>query len=57
MNFDIHDIEYQPKRIIFTHSVKKALRKAFADAITGASAITLIVASCMDLDKLLEQLL
>ena len=47
MNFDIHDIESQPKRIIFTHSVKKALRKAFADAITGASAITLLVAGSM----------
>lgn len=47
MNFDIHDIEYQPKRIIFTHSVKKALLKAFADAITGASAITLLIAGSM----------
>jgi hypothetical protein len=47
MNFDIHDIEYQPKRIIFTHSVKKALRKAIADAITGASAITLLIAGSM----------
>ena len=44
MNFDIDEIEYRPKRIIFTHSVKKALRKAFADAIIGASAITLLIA-------------
>lgn len=56
-SFDIYSVEYQPKRIIFTHEVRKALKKAFADAIVGAFATTLLVASCMDIDKLLEQLL
>lgn len=56
-SFDIYSVEYQPKRIFFTREVRKALKKAFADAIVRAFAITLLVASCMDLDKLLEQLL
>ena len=45
--FDIHDVEYRPKRIILTHHVRKALKKAFADAVVGASAITLLIAGCM----------
>ena len=45
--FDIHDVEYRPKRIIFTHHVRKALAKAFADAVTGATAITLLIAGSM----------
>lgn len=46
-NFDIHDVEYRPKRILFTHHVRKALAKAIADAIVGSSAITLLVAGSM----------
>ena len=45
--FDIHDIEYRPKRMLFPHHVRKALAKAFADAIVGSSAITLLVAGSM----------
>ena len=45
--FDIHDIEYRPKRMLFPHHVRKALAKAFADAVTGATAVTLFVAGCM----------
>ena len=45
--FDIHDIEYRPKRMLFPYNVRKALVKAFADAVTGASAITLLVAGSM----------
>lgn len=44
--FDIHNVEYRPKRVLFPHHVRKALAKAFADAVTGASAITLLVACC-----------
>lgn len=45
--FDIHDIEYRPKRMLFPHHVRKALKVAFIDAATGASAITLLIAGCM----------
>ena len=45
--FDIHDIEYRPKRMLFPHHVRKALAKAIADAIVGSSAITLLIAGCM----------
>ena len=45
--FDIHDIEYRPKRMLFPHHVRKALAKAFADAVTGATAITLLIAGSM----------
>ena len=44
--FDIHDIEYRPKRMLFPRHVRKALARAFVDAVTGASAITLLVACC-----------
>ena len=46
-NFDIHSVEYRPRRIILTHHVRKALKKAFFDAVTGASAITLLCAGSM----------
>ena len=45
--FDIHDVEYRPKRILFTQHVRESLKKAFADAVVGASAITLLIAGCM----------
>ena len=45
--FDIHDVEYRPKRILFTHHVRKAIKMALADAVVGASAITLLIAGCM----------
>lgn len=45
--FDIHDIEYRPKCMLFPHHVRKVLAKAFADAVTGASAITLLIAGSM----------
>ena len=46
-SFDIHSIEYRPKRVWFPRHVRKALAKAIADAIVGSSAITLLVAGSM----------
>ena len=45
--FDIHDTEYCPKRMLFPRHVRKALKRALADAIVGASAITSLVAASM----------
>lgn len=46
-SFDIHSIEYHPKRVWFPRHVRKALKAAFIDAFTGASALTLLYAGCM----------
>ena len=46
-SFDIHSIEYGPKRVWFPRHVRKALKRALADAIVGASAITLLIAASM----------
>lgn len=43
--FDIHDIEYCPKRVWFPRHVRKALKKALADAVVGACAVTSLVAA------------
>ena len=45
--FNIHNIEYRPKRVWFPRHVRKALKAAFIDAVTGASALTLLYAGCM----------
>ena len=45
--FDYSRLEYRPKRMLFPYHVRKAIAKAFADAVTGASAITLLVAGSM----------
>ena len=45
--FDYSRLEYHPKRMLVPRHVRKALARAFADAVTGASAITLLVAGSM----------
>lgn len=45
--FNIHDIEYRPRRLWFPRHVRKAFAKAFADAVVGASAITLLCVGSM----------
>ena len=46
-SFDIHSLEYCPKRMLFPRHVRKAIKRALADAIVGASAITSLVAASM----------
>lgn len=46
-SFDIHSIEYRPKRVWFPRHVRKALKRALADAVVGASAVTTLVAASM----------
>lgn len=45
--FVIYSLEYRPKQVWFPRHVRKALKKALADAIIGASAITSLVAASM----------
>ena len=45
--FDIHNIEYRPKRVWLPRHVRKAFKAAFIDAVTGASVLTLLYAGCM----------
>lgn len=42
-NFEIHDVEYRPRRILFPRHIRKDLAKAVTDAVVGASAVTLLV--------------
>lgn len=44
-SFDIHSIEYRPKRVWFPRHVRKVLKRALADAIVGASAVTSLIAA------------
>jgi hypothetical protein len=46
-SFDYSSLEYHPKRMLVPRHVRKALARAFIDAVTGASAITLLVAGSM----------
>lgn len=45
--FDIYSLEYRPKRVWFPRHVRKALKRALADAVVGASAVTTLVAASM----------
>lgn len=42
-SYDIHESEFQPKRITMTRHFRKALKQACIDAIAGATAVTLLV--------------